>query len=69
MLDELQIVFNFFSLVFPYVGQKLGWKYLDPLGGALLSVYSQWPFSVSSSSESGCAILDLRGGFGDRSGY
>ena len=38
--EKFQIVFNFFSLVFPYVGQKLGWKYLDPLGGALLSVYS-----------------------------
>lgn len=36
---ENDIVFNFFSLLFPIIGQYLGWKYLDPLGGALLSVY------------------------------
>lgn len=38
---ENDIVFNFFSLLFPIIGQKVGWKYLDPLGGALLSVYSE----------------------------
>lgn len=37
---ENDIVFNFFSLVFPLIGQKIGWPYLDPLGGALLSIYS-----------------------------
>ncbi|GAA5987064.1 hypothetical protein JCM10908_001011 [Rhodotorula pacifica] len=36
---ENDIVFNFFSIVFPFVGQLLAWKYLDPLGGAVLSVY------------------------------
>ena len=29
------------SLVFPFVGQKLGAAWLDPLGGLLLSLYSK----------------------------
>ena len=37
---ENDIVFNFFSLIFPLIGQQIGWPYLDPLGGALLSIYS-----------------------------
>ncbi|KAI5474634.1 cation diffusion facilitator [Pseudohyphozyma bogoriensis] len=36
---ENDIVFNTFSLIFPFVGEQMGWKYLDPLGGALLSLY------------------------------
>ncbi|BGP47288.1 hypothetical protein JCM10450v2_003140 [Rhodotorula kratochvilovae] len=36
---ENDIVFNFFSLIFPWVGQLLHWPYLDPLGGAILSLY------------------------------
>lgn len=39
---ENDVVFNIFSLLFPYLGEKLGWRYLDPLGGALLSVYSKF---------------------------
>lgn len=39
-----QIVFNFFSLIFPYVGQLTRFKYLDPLGGAVLSLYSAFCF-------------------------
>lgn len=37
---ENDIVFNVFSLLFPYVGQLIKWPYLDPLGGAILSLYS-----------------------------
>ncbi|GAA5923810.1 hypothetical protein JCM3775_000515 [Rhodotorula graminis] len=36
---ENDIVFNFFSLLFPYIGQLVKWPYLDPLGGAVLSLY------------------------------
>ncbi|GAA5878521.1 hypothetical protein JCM3774_000096 [Rhodotorula dairenensis] len=36
---ENDIVFNFFSILFPYAGQLLASRYLDPLGGALLSLY------------------------------
>jgi divalent metal cation (Fe/Co/Zn/Cd) transporter len=38
--SAVQIVFNFFSILFPYVGQLLGWPLLDPIGGLVLSVYS-----------------------------
>lgn len=36
---ENDVVFNFFSLLFPFIGQLLSWKYLDPIGGVLLSLY------------------------------
>ncbi|GAA5917853.1 hypothetical protein JCM6882_001715 [Rhodosporidiobolus microsporus] len=36
---ENDIVFNIGSTLFPFLGQILGWRYLDPLGGALLSLY------------------------------
>ncbi|BGP15106.1 hypothetical protein JCM10213_006562 [Rhodosporidiobolus nylandii] len=36
---ENDIVFNFFSILFPFVGTLLRWKYLDPIGGAVLSLY------------------------------
>ncbi|GAA5886672.1 hypothetical protein JCM5296_005366 [Sporobolomyces johnsonii] len=36
---ENDIVFNAFSLIFPFVGQLVGWRYLDALGGAVLSLY------------------------------
>ncbi|SGY78700.1 BQ5605_C008g04917 [Microbotryum silenes-dioicae] len=36
---ENDIVFNFFSLVFPFMGQWLGWNKLDPIGGMVLSLY------------------------------
>ncbi|KAM0788851.1 hypothetical protein ACM66B_002936 [Microbotryomycetes sp. NB124-2] len=36
---ENDIVFNLFSMLFPFVGQLLGWRVLDPIGGLVLSVY------------------------------
>jgi len=33
------VVFNVFSLLFPLVGEWLHWRYLDPLGGCILSLY------------------------------
>jgi hypothetical protein len=36
-----QVVFNTMSLVFPYIGQKIGAAWIDPLGGMLLSLYSK----------------------------
>lgn len=38
-ITAVQIVFNFFSILFPYVGQLVKFRYLDPIGGALLSLY------------------------------
>ena len=32
------VVFNFFSIVFPFIGQLIRFKYLDAIGGALLSI-------------------------------
>ncbi|KJK65152.1 Cation efflux family protein [Aspergillus parasiticus SU-1] len=42
---ETDVVFNFFSIIFPLVGSftKLWW--VDPLGGLLLSVYIIWNWS------------------------
>jgi divalent metal cation (Fe/Co/Zn/Cd) transporter len=37
---ENDAVFNIFSLIFPYAGILLNSKYLDPIGGLLLSLYS-----------------------------
>uniref|UniRef100_A0A0K3CB66 BY PROTMAP: gi/342320979/gb/EGU12917.1/ putative Cation diffusion facilitator [Rhodotorula glutinis ATCC 204091] n=1 Tax=Rhodotorula toruloides TaxID=5286 RepID=A0A0K3CB66_RHOTO len=36
---ENDIVFNFFSTLFPFAGQLIGFRYLDAMGGALLSLY------------------------------
>ncbi|KAK4057955.1 hypothetical protein OIO90_001174 [Microbotryomycetes sp. JL221] len=36
---ENDIVFNLFSMIFPYAGQLLHWRVLDPIGGLLLSIY------------------------------
>ncbi|GAA94205.1 uncharacterized protein L969DRAFT_86324 [Mixia osmundae IAM 14324] len=36
---ENDMVFNFFSIAFPYIGQLLGLPWLDAAGGLLLSVY------------------------------
>ncbi|KAK9897836.1 hypothetical protein P389DRAFT_195422 [Cystobasidium minutum MCA 4210] len=33
------VVFNIFSLLFPFVGHTINWVYLDPLGALILSVY------------------------------
>jgi len=33
------IVFNFFSILFPFVGKAINWKYVDPLGALILSIY------------------------------
>jgi divalent metal cation (Fe/Co/Zn/Cd) transporter len=37
---ENDAVFNIFSLIFPYGGSLLNTKYLDPIGGLVLSLYS-----------------------------
>lgn len=34
-----KVVFNIFSIIFPFVGQWLGWSKLDPIGGCVLSLY------------------------------
>lgn len=39
---ENDVVFNIASLAFPVIGGKLGWPALDPIGGALLSIYIIW---------------------------
>jgi len=36
---ENDVIFNVFSLLFPWIGQRLEIPWLDPLGGALLSIY------------------------------
>ena len=39
---ENDVVFNVASLIFPVVGDKLGWPALDPIGGVCLSIYIIW---------------------------
>lgn len=39
---ENDVVFNVASLIFPVVGDKLGWPALDPIGGICLSIYIIW---------------------------
>ena len=34
------VVFNLFSILFPFAGTLIGWPILDPLGGVILSLYS-----------------------------
>jgi len=36
---ENDVIFNFFSLLFPFIGQKLDIWWLDSLGGVVLSLY------------------------------
>ncbi|KAF8319761.1 hypothetical protein DL93DRAFT_118688 [Clavulina sp. PMI_390] len=36
---ENDVVFNIMSLIFPFVGQKIGAAWLDPFGGLVLSLY------------------------------
>ncbi|PWN45904.1 hypothetical protein IE81DRAFT_129900 [Ceraceosorus guamensis] len=36
---ENDVVFNIASLIFPFLGSKLGWPALDPIGGICLSIY------------------------------
>lgn len=42
--SQNDVVFNIFSLTFPFLGSWLGWPALDPIGGIVLSVYiiSEW---------------------------
>jgi divalent metal cation (Fe/Co/Zn/Cd) transporter len=49
---ENDVVFNVFSLLFPWVGQKLNVHWLDPLGGIVLSLYSKLSLAVISSHAS-----------------
>ncbi|GAA5878251.1 hypothetical protein JCM8547_007540 [Rhodosporidiobolus lusitaniae] len=41
---ENDIVFNLFSILFPFIGQLIHFRYLDPIGGAVLSIYiiAEW---------------------------
>jgi len=38
---ETDCIFNVFSILFPFVGTLVGFKYLDAIGGAVLSLYSK----------------------------
>ncbi|PWN20196.1 hypothetical protein BCV69DRAFT_312806 [Microstroma glucosiphilum] len=42
--SQNDVVFNIFSLTFPFLGAQLGWPALDPIGGIILSLYiiSEW---------------------------
>jgi divalent metal cation (Fe/Co/Zn/Cd) transporter len=44
------VVFNFFSIIFPLVGYYAGVWWLDPLGGILLSCYVIFNWSSTSST-------------------
>ncbi|KAL4778202.1 hypothetical protein BJX76DRAFT_366584 [Aspergillus varians] len=43
------VVFNFFSIVFPLVGGLTNTWYFDPLGGLLLSIYIIWNWGLTAS--------------------
>ncbi|KAL4969645.1 cation diffusion facilitator family transporter [Aspergillus stella-maris] len=43
------VIFNFFSIVFPLVGGLTNTWYLDPLGGLLLSFYIIWNWGRTAS--------------------
>ncbi|RHZ56586.1 cation diffusion facilitator family transporter [Aspergillus thermomutatus] len=43
------VVFNFFSILFPLVGFFAKWWFVDPLGGLLLSVYIIWNWSATAA--------------------
>ncbi|KAL4756930.1 cation diffusion facilitator family transporter [Aspergillus foveolatus] len=43
------VVFNFFSIVFPLVGGFTNIWFLDPLGGLILSIYIIWNWSRTAS--------------------
>ncbi|KAL4994189.1 hypothetical protein BDV10DRAFT_10022 [Aspergillus recurvatus] len=43
------VIFNFFSIVFPLVGGLTNTWFLDPLGGLLLSIYIIWNWSRTAS--------------------
>ncbi|GIC88919.1 cation diffusion facilitator family transporter [Aspergillus udagawae] len=43
------VVFNFFSILFPLVGFFAKWWFVDPLGGLLLSVYIIWNWSGTAA--------------------
>lgn len=54
LTPTLQIVFNFFSILFPYTGELLPrsvGRLLDPLGGLLLSVYiiTEWTGTLTEN--------------------
>ncbi|KAL4928481.1 cation diffusion facilitator family transporter [Aspergillus undulatus] len=43
------VIFNFFSIVFPLVGGLTNTWFLDPLGGLLLSIYIIWNWGRTAS--------------------
>ncbi|BGO90840.1 hypothetical protein NBRC10512_005208 [Rhodotorula toruloides] len=55
---ENDIVFNFFSILFPFAGQLIGFRYLDAMGGALLSLYSA--FAIPSPLKNGFSLSSFR---------
>jgi len=48
---ENDVIFNIFSLTFPWAGHLLGVPWLDPLGGLLLSIYIvvEWVHTLRSN--------------------
>lgn len=50
--SQNDVVFNIFSLTFPFFGSALGWPALDPVGGIVLSVYiiSEWLSTLVSTT-------------------
>ncbi|WFD21715.1 hypothetical protein MEQU1_000370 [Malassezia equina] len=50
--SENDVMFNIVSLVFPAIGQYLGWRLLDPIGGGLLSLYiiSEWVSTLADTT-------------------
>ena len=50
--SENDVMFNIVSLVFPVIGQYLGWRLLDPIGGGLLSLYiiSEWVATLADTT-------------------
>lgn len=50
--SENDVMFNIVSLIFPTIGDYLGWSLLDPLGGGLLSLYiiSEWISTMADTT-------------------
>ncbi|CAO1638292.1 unnamed protein product [Sympodiomycopsis kandeliae] len=50
--SQNDVIFNIFSLTFPFLGSKLQWSALDPIGGIILSIYiiSEWLSTLISTT-------------------
>lgn len=51
---KTDVVFNFFSTLFPLVGFYAGWWWADPVGGLLLSIYVVWSWGMMYVPRPGC---------------